>query len=363
MTVLGARPQFIKAAALSRILKEHHHIQEIIVHTGQHYDANMSEIFFSEMNIPTPNYNLDINGLAQGAMTGQMIEKLELLMMQECPHIVLLYGDTNSTLAGALSARKLNIPIVHIEGGLRNFDLTIPEDVNRILTDRISDVIFYSTDSAKRNLDNEGFEYLPVKLIRTGDLMADVVAYYAQLAQNESNIISKLDLEQKKYMLCTMHRHSNLINKSNLTQICDFLNDIAQDEIIVFPAHPNTKKYLKEYNLQLSPNIQIIEPVGYFDMLELLRNCDFVITDSGGLQREAYLMQKKSLLLMEYTPWEELVDHTFSITTNINYTEIKTNFEIIRAASPDFSINLYGDGKTAETIVTQIIKLYENKHV
>ena len=363
MTILGARPQFIKAAALSRAIKEHTNIQEIIVHTGQHYDANMSDIFFKEMNIPTPNYNLDINGLAQGAMTGQMIEKLEILMMQDNPHIVLLYGDTNSTLAGALSARKLNISIIHIEGGLRNFDLTIPEDVNRILTDRISDVIFYSTDSAKRNLDNEGFEHFPVKLIRTGDLMADVVAYYSQLAQNESKIISKLRLEQKKYMLCTMHRHSNLTNKSNITQICDFLNDIAKDEIIVFPAHPNTKKYLKEYNIHLSPNIRIIEPIGYFDMLELLRNSSFVITDSGGLQREAYLMQKKSLLLMEYTPWEELVDNTFSMTTKINHTEIKTNFEIIRAAVPDFNINLYGDGKTAENIITKIIELYGNKHV
>jgi len=357
MTILGARPQFIKAAAVSREIKKHNDIKEVIVHTGQHYDKNMSDIFFTEMKIPTPNFNLDINGLAQGAMTGQMIERLEMLMIEEKPAIILLYGDTNSTLAGALSARKLNIPIMHIEGGLRNFDLTIPEDVNRILTDRISDVIFYSTDVALRNLLNEGYDNLDVKLIKTGDLMADTVFYYSAFADKESNITSEFDLKGEKFILTTVHRHSN-VNKENLFEIVSFLNEISHDTKIVFPIHPNTKKCLKESNVDISNNSLLIPPVGYFDMLRLLGNAQFVITDSGGLQREAYLMKKKSLLLMEYTPWEELIDNYFSVLTKIKSNNIKENYEKIKNIKPDFRINLYGDGTTSKLIVEEIIKLY-----
>ena len=215
MTILGARPQFIKAAAVSRVIAEINstkvEIEELIIHTGQHYNANMSDVFFKEMGIPKPNCNLNINSLSQGAMTGQMIERLEQLMEKNLPNIVLLYGDTNSTLSGALSARKLNIPIVHIEGGLRNFDLTIPEDVNRILTDRMSDVIFYSTNSAKRNLMNEGYANFPVKLIKTGDLMADTVFYYSKIAKQKSIILTKLDLiinhKIERKLLCYLRKY------------------------------------------------------------------------------------------------------------------------------------------------------------
>ncbi|WP_323585273.1 non-hydrolyzing UDP-N-acetylglucosamine 2-epimerase [Aliarcobacter butzleri] len=361
MTILGARPQFIKAAAVSRAIAELNSkkkiLDEIIVHTGQHYDVNMSDIFFKEMKIPKPNYNLNVNGLSQGAMTGQMIIKLEELMIKEDPNIILLYGDTNSTLAGALTARKLNIPIVHIEGGLRNFDLTIPEDVNRILTDRISDVIFYSTDSAKRNLMQEGFEHLPVKLIRTGDLMADTVFYYSKIAEQESKILDKLNLNGKKFDLLTVHRNSN-VQEHNLKEIIHSLNEIAKEKLIVFPIHPNTRKKLQDYNLQLNTNIMTIEPVGYFDMLKLLDSCDFVLTDSGGLQREAYLMKKKSLLLMEYTPWEELIDNGFSSLSKINSQEIVQNYYTIQKVKSDFGLSLYGDGTTAKIIVDEIINLY-----
>lgn len=366
MTILGARPQFIKAAAVSRAIAELNSkkkiLNEIIVHTGQHYDVNMSDIFFNEMKIPKPNYNLNVNGLSQGAMTGQMIVKLEELMIKEQPHIVLLYGDTNSTLAGALTARKLNIPIVHIEGGLRNFDLTIPEDVNRILTDRISNVIFYSTDSAKRNLIQEGFEHFPIKLIRTGDLMADTVFYYSKIAEQESKILDKLNLNGKKFDLLTVHRNSN-VQEHNLKEIISALNKLSKEKLIVFPIHPNTRKKIESYNIDLNTNIMMIEPVGYFDMLMLLGTCNFVITDSGGLQRESYLMKKKSLLLMEYTPWEELIDNGFSSISKINSQEIVQNYNTMLSNRPDFNLSLYGDGTTAQVIVKEIIKLYGTKDV
>ena len=361
MTILGARPQFIKAAAISRAIARLNcgevQIEELIVHTGQHYDADMSDVFFREMDIPQPDYNLNINGLSQGAMTGQMLEKLEQLMVENTPTIVLVYGDTNSTLSAALSARKLNIPLVHIEGGLRNFDLTIPEDVNRILTDRMSDLIFYSTDSAVRNLMNEGYADFPTRLKRTGDLMADTVFYYSNIARQKSRILTKLDLIGKKFILLTVHRVAN-VKEASLNQIVKALNSIKEDGLIIFPVHPNTRNKLEYYQIKVSKNIVLINPVGYFDMLELLRGCHLVITDSGGLQREAYLANKKSLNLMEYTPWEELVTNDFSCTTKIKSNDILENFRKLKKLCPDFSKNLYGDGNTAETIVTEILSIY-----
>jgi len=362
MTILGARPQFVKAAAVSREIENYSDIEEVIVHTGQHYDHNMSDIFFNEMQIPKPNYNLDINGLSQGAMTGQMIERLEGLMIQVNPTVILLYGDTNSTLAGALSGRKLNIPILHIEGGLRNFDLTIPEDVNRILTDRISDTIFYSTEVAKRNLMNEGYDNLDTKLIKTGDLMADTVFYYSKISNEQSCIIEELNLDKKEYILTTVHRQSN-VSQENLTEIINALNEISKNMKLIFPIHPNTKQCIRKYDIEISDNIKLIEPIGYFDMLQLLKKSQFVITDSGGLQREAYLMKKKSLLLMEYTPWEELVDNHFSSITAIEYDEILDNYVSIQSVEPNFDINLYGNGNTSKTIVQEIVKAYGEKHV
>ena len=360
VTIVGARPQFIKAAAVSREIKRCDGVEEIIVHTGQHYDQNMSDIFFREMEIPLPAYNLSINGLSQGAMTGQMLEKIEPILNETAPDIVLVYGDTNSTLAGALCARKMNIPIAHVEGGLRNFDLSIPEDVNRILTDRISDLIFYSTESALRNLQKEGYDSFPVELVRTGDLMADTVKYYAGRSRTHSSICRDMGLEEQRYMLVTVHRKSNLLVE-NMREIISALNDIAVKHSLVFPIHPNTKKFIESNGIEVSKNIQIIDPVGYFDMLQLLERCSFVITDSGGLQREAYLMGKKSLLLMEYTPWEELVSFGFSGTTPIERTAILENFDRMIDAEPDFSRDLYGDGTAARTIVDHIVKFIESR--
>jgi UDP-GlcNAc3NAcA epimerase len=355
VTILGARPQFIKAASVSREFKKHESIQEIIIHTGQHHDENMSEVFFHEMKIPKPAYNLNVNGLSQCAMTAQIIEKIEPMLSDISPDFVLVYGDTNSTLAGALTARKLNIPLAHVEGGLRNFDLSIPEDVNRILTDRLSDIIFYSTEVAIKNLKNEGYENFPVKLIETGDLMADAVKYYLELSYDNSHIISNLELESVNFILATVHRQSN-INLKNMREIVSAFNSISNEIIIIFPMHPNTRKFISIYKIHFNENVKIIDPVGYFDMLQLLKFSSYVITDSGGVQREAYLMKKKSLQLMEYTPWEELIDNGFSITTEIIKKEIVDNFKIMKKKRPDFSINLYGNGDASSQIVKQFIK-------
>jgi len=354
VTILGARPQFIKASAVSReLIKRNQH--EVIIHTGQHYDKNMSEIFFDEMGIPFPKYNLNINGLGQGAMIGQMMEKIEPLLIDLDPNIVLLYGDTNSTLAGALTARKLNTPIAHVEGGLRNFDLTIPEDVNRIITDRISDIIFYSTNVAKVNLDKEGYGGFPIKLIKTDDLMSDTIKYYKDLAKIKSKILSEIDINGREYVLCTVHRNSNVSLKC-MIKIVNALNVISKRLLIIFPMHPNTKKIIKNNSLRLSKNIICTDPVGYLDMLNLIHHCQCVITDSGGVQREAYLMRKKSLLLMEYTPWEELIDNSFSQLSKISGEEIIKNYNVMLRLDPDYNMSLYGSGNAASQIVDALIK-------
>jgi len=355
VTILGARPQFIKAAAVSREIRKRDGIEEVILHTGQHYDANMSEIFFSEMNIPDPDYYLDINGLSPGAMTGQMMEKIEPILRQQRPDMVLVYGDTNSTLAGALCARKLDIPIAHVEGGLRNFDLSIPEDVNRILTDRISSVIFYSTPTAYENLMKEGYGHFPTTLVKTGDLMADTVGYYRQIAAERSRIVSEMDLKEKEFLLLTVHRKSNICPEK-MDEIVAALNEISGEHPVVFPVHPNTRNFIEKQGLKLSESIRMIDPVGYFDMLQLLEHSAFVITDSGGLQREAYLMGKNSLLLMEYTPWEELIDNGFSAVTGLKRKSIVENFETMYKANPDYNMNLYGDGNAAGQIVDGMIR-------
>lgn len=365
ITILGARPQFIKAAAISRAIKEYNAkprdktsgasdmLKEIIVHTGQHFDNNMSDIFFEEMQIPRPDYNLGIKNLSHGAMTGQMLEKIETILLKENPDIVLVYGDTNSTLAGALAARKLNLKVAHIEAGLRNHDFSIPEDVNRVLTDRISDILFVPTDVAFENLKNEGFLSFQCDVIHTGDIMADNIVFYSNLSANRPKLLDKLGLNNLRYILCTCHRASNT-EPVTLSVIIDALNEISTEQKIIFPIHPRTRQVIENNGFVLSPDILIVDPVGYFDMLQLLKGATMVITDSGGLQKEAYLMKKRSLLLMDYTPWEELVTNGFSRTTQISKEQILKNFKNVWELSPDFSINLYGDGHTAQKIVSYL---------
>jgi len=357
ITVVGARPQFIKAACLSKVFIENESIEETIIHTGQHFDVNMSDVFFKDLNIPNPNYNLHVSGLSHGAMTGQMIEKIEKILILEKPDYVLVYGDTNSTLAGALAARKLNIPILHVEGGLRNFDLSIPEEVNRILTDRVSDVLFCSTDNAITNLHNEGFKDFPCEIVKTGDIMVDAVKLFSKVAYLKSSIIDKLSLIDNSYILCEFHRASNATS-GNLEIIINSLTNIAARHKLIFLVHPRIKKALNAN--KIFPQFKMVEPVGYLDMLSLIEHSSMLITDSGGLQREAYIMKKNCLLLMDYTPWEELTDNGFSFTTAINNDDILRMFERTITATPDYSINLYGDGNTALDILNFINHYHQN---
>lgn len=343
VTVVGARPQFIKAAAVSREIKKHVEIEEVIIHTGQHYDLNMSEVFFEEMGIPKPGYKLQAGGKTHGAMTGYLMEEIEKILINEQPDILLVYGDTNSTLAAALSARKLNIKICHVESGLRNFDFTIPEDVNRVLTDRVADLLICSTQTALDNLEGEGFHNFPCKIFKTGDLMADVFFYF-------SKKINSSKTYEKPFVLCTVHRASST-KSHTLESIVESINTIADDINVMFPIHPRTRAKIEELDLDINQNITLIDPVGYLEMLDLLHQCDYVITDSGGLQREAYLAKKKSLLLMEYTPWEELISNNYSVTTSEKVNDILCNYEKMKELECDFSKVLYGDGNTAVQIV------------
>ncbi|HFU75887.1 MAG TPA: UDP-N-acetylglucosamine 2-epimerase (non-hydrolyzing), partial [Arcobacter sp.] len=281
VTILGARPQFIKAGTVSREIVEYDKIEEVIVHTGQHYDANMSDIFFEEMKIPKPNYFLGIGGKTHGAMTGQMIEKIEEVALNEKPDWIMVYGDTNSTLAGAIVASKLHIKLAHIEAGLRSFNMQMPEEVNRILTDRVSDILFCPTTTAIENLKKEGFENFECKIVNSGDVMYDGALFYKNLA-------AKPDIEIKNnYILCTIHRAENTDNEDRLKEIFEALNEIAKEMQIILPLHPRTKQKIKNLSLSLD-NITIIDPVGYLEMVWLIDNCTLVMTDSGGLQKEAY---------------------------------------------------------------------------
>ena len=310
VSILGARPQFIKASVLSRIIRERKEFLEIIVHTGQHFDSNMSEVFFEEMDIPKPKYNLNINGMGHGAMTGRMLEQIEEVLLHEKPDLVVVYGDTNSTLAGALAAKKLGIKVAHVEAGLRSFNMAMPEEVNRILTDRISDLLFCPTLSAVSNLKSEGFENFDAKMILSGDIMGDSVAYYSRLSAERSEIIEKLKLDGKKFVLATIHRQENTADAAILKSILKALNDISEDTLVVMPLHPRTKMMMDKFDLSFKG--LTIDPVGYFDMLQLLKYCSLVITDSGGLQKEAYFNQKPCVIAREETEWVELVEAGFA---------------------------------------------------
>lgn len=354
VTILGARPQFVKAAVLSRIILKYKAIQEVIVHTGQHYDSNMSDIFFEEMNIPKPTYNLAINGLGHGAMTGQMLEKIEAVLLKETPDVVVVYGDTNSTLAGALAAKKLNIKVVHIEAGLRSYNMKMPEEINRILTDRISDLLVCPTDTAIDNLEKEGFLNMPSKVVKSGDIMKDAVTFYSKTSSQKSSIISDLNLQNNEFVLATIHRQENTDSIENLKTIFEALEEINTDKKVIIPLHPRTKSILEKYHLKY--NIEMIKPVGYFDMLELLQHCNLVITDSGGLQKEAFFNKKYCIVAREETEWVELVSNGFAKLAGSNTNQIISAFKECQKAKADFEVNLFGEN-VGEKIYNEIIKI------
>ena len=348
LTILGARPQFIKAGSISREIANYEEIEEVIVHTGQHYDVNMSDIFFDEMKIPKPNYFLGIGGKSHGAMTGQMIEKIEEVSLKEMPDWIMVYGDTNSTLAGAIVASKLHIKLAHIEAGLRSFNMKMPEEVNRILTDRVSDILFCPTEIAMENLRNEGYENLDCKIINVGDVMYDGALFYRKFAHKP-----KLEIE-KNFVLCTLHRAENTDSDIRIKEIFEALNIISTEKQIILPLHPRTKKIIEKLNISTT-NLTIIEPVGYLEMIWLIDNCDLVLTDSGGLQKEAYFFKKPCLTLRDETEWIELVNHGFNSLVGADKVKIVTNYNNIIALDIDLTLNLYGDGRSSEKIIKNLL--------
>ena len=352
VTVLGARPQFVKAAVLSRVIQSHDEIDEVLVHTGQHYDANMSRVFFDEMQIPTPKYNLAINGISHGAMTGQMLEKIEGILLEENPDAVVIYGDTNSTLAGALAARKLQIKVIHVEAGLRSFNMSMPEEVNRIITDRISDLLCCPTQTAVDNLKTEGFDSFDSKVVLSGDIMKDSMEFYSSLSEQKSTITQDLSLEKNQFVLATIHRQENTDDLERLKEIFEGLEAIHNEKRVVMPLHPRTRSILNNHNLSF--NIQFIEPVGYFDMLQLLKHCFMVVTDSGGLQKEAFFNGKRCLIAREETEWIELVNHDFAEIVGADQTKLFAGFKNNLNYNLDFTLPLFGNN-VGEYIYNEIL--------
>lgn len=355
ITIVGARPQFVKAAAVSRAFASHPEIEERIVHTGQHFDENMSEIFFREMDIPDPHYRLAINNLSHGAMTGRMIEGIEKILQDEYPDMVLVYGDTNSTLAGALAAKKLHFKVAHVEAGLRSFNMRMPEEINRILTDRISDVLFCPTETAIKNLQQEGFQHFPCRIEQVGDVMQDAVLHYLPKSQKESQIIEKLGLADKPFLLITIHRAENTDDPTRLGNIVDALNTLSETYAIVFPLHPRTRKKIADLGLTL--NFETIEPVGYLDMIQLLYHCRLVMTDSGGLQKEAYFFNKYCITLREETEWVELIEHGFNRLAPLSGQELLENVAELAQLPFDNQLELYGGGKASQRIAELLLRM------
>jgi UDP-GlcNAc3NAcA epimerase len=338
---------------VSKSIAKHSSIQEIVIHTGQHFDENMSAVFFEEMGIEKPAYHLAIHSLSHGAMTGKMLREIEKILLIEKPDWVLVYGDTNSTLAGALAAKKLQIKVAHVEAGLRSFNMRMPEEINRVMTDRISDILFCPTQYAVDNLVREGFSNLDCKIVKTGDVMLDAALHFVPLQRKPA-----VELPEE-FILCTFHRAENTDDSSVLKSIAKALDEISLNIPVVCPLHPRTKAKLTEngYDLALSPII-FIDPVGYLEMIWLLSHTVLVMTDSGGLQKEAYFFQKYCITLRNETEWIELVRQGVNLLTGTDAAMIVETYRQLRNKSTDnFNTPLYGDGKAAERIVRELRKI------
>lgn len=345
ITVVGARPQFIKAAPVSKELRKH--FNEILIHTGQHYDDNMSKVFFEELGIPMPDYNLKIGSGNHGKMTGEMLTKLEEIYINEKPDCVLVYGDTNSTLAGALAASKLLIPVIHVEAGLRSFNKAMPEEQNRVLTDNISKLLLVPTLDAEKNLKNEGIEK---GVYNIGDVMYDAVLMFKEKSKLKEGLLEKLNIKKNEYILTTIHRAENTNDIDRLKNIIEALNE--SNEIIVLPLHPRTKKFINDYGLKLGENIKVIEPVGYLEMLMLEANSKKIVTDSGGVQKEAYFMEKACVTMRDETEWVETVEVGWNIIVGTDKHKI---LEGINRFTPNKEHpQIFGDGKASIKIVELI---------
>lgn len=356
VAIVGARPQFIKAAALSRVIKREGKITELLLHTGQHYDKSMSDIFFDELEIPKPAYNLEVGSSSHGKQTGKMLELLDDILLKEKPDMVLVYGDTNSTLAGALSAKKLHIPVAHVEAGLRSRNEYQPEEINRQLTDQIANLLFATSNLAVETLRSEGVA--SERIIDVGDIMFDTVLYM-QGKVDAQKVLTQYQLEAKSYVLVTLHRAENTDDLVILRNILDALSELAKEIKVFIPLHPRTSNLLKEHNLfeHYKQHLTIVEPVGFSEIAALTQNSQLVVTDSGGLQKESFYHQVSCVVLRNETEWTELLELKCNkLLPPSTKDEI---YQGIISAMDDLSPNVsspYGDGKTAEKIHATLIE-------
>ena len=374
ISIVGARPQFVKVAPLSRSLDEYNRIagasiENIIVHTGQHYDLDMSDIFFNELEIPQPAINLGVGSALHGSQTGQMLEKIEQVLLERKADMVVVYGDTNSTLAGALAAAKLHIPVAHIEAGLRSFKRRMPEEINRVVADHVSDLLLAPTSTAIENLQIEG---LSRKAVLTGDIMYDAVLFGRDIAEQRSTILERLNLVPRDYGLVTVHRSENTDDEKRLGSLLAVFNDIAASMLrLVFPIHPRTAKLLssKFPGWLPHPRLHIIEPVGYLDMLRLISHARITLTDSGGLQKEAFFLNCPCITLREETEWVETVETGGNILAGVedrNICEAVSTWESRiangRATFSAESVDLFGDGSAADRIRDALLAFRDAKY-
>ncbi len=356
VTVLGARPQFIKACVVSHAIAQST-LSEVVVHTGQHFDANMSDVFFAELGMAKPAYQLDIHGGTHGAMTGRMLAEVEQVLQAEAPDLVLVYGDTNSTLAGALAAVKLHIPVAHVEAGLRSFNMAMPEEVNRVLTDRISKWLFTPTAIAAQHLTREG---IPAeRIIPVGDVMYDVALHHGGSVDADGGVLQRLGLQPKKYILATIHRAENTDHPQRLDAIVGALALVAETSTIVWPVHPRTRAVLRRAGLldRLAKCVTLIDPVGYLDMVQLEKYAALIVTDSGGVQKESFFFQVPCVTLRDETEWVELVEAGWNrLAPPVDSSGVAGH---IAAAmnTRGKDINPYGDGHAAQRIVERLLSV------
>ncbi len=352
VTIVGARPQFIKAAVVSRALLSYPEIEEVMVHTGQHFDDNMSKVFFEELEIPEPRYHLGIHSLQHGSMTGRMIEKIESVLIKERPDWVVVYGDTNSTLAGALAARKLYLPLAHVEAGMRSYSWRSPEEINRIVADRLANLLLCSTKQAVQNVRYERLDRFGAHVVRTGDVMFDAALYYSQ--KPKSSVPFFEPLLPASFALCTLHREENVEDPQRFQEILQALLHIHEEIPVVMPVHPRTRQKLNGYNGHLP--FVMLDPVGYLDMLELLRRCSLVLTDSGGLQKEAFFFRRYCITLRDETEWTELVTLGVNKLAGANARRILKAFRSLYGKKMKVNAQPYGKGKAGERIVKALLK-------
>lgn len=345
VSIVGARPQFIKAAVVNRSIQKYKDIINVLVHTGQHYDKNMSGQFFSELKISAPEYNLEVGSGLHGEQTAMMLKKIEEVLLREIPDWVIVYGDTNTTIAGALAAAKLHIKIIHIEAGLRSFNHNMPEEINRIVTDHISSLLFAPTMNALKNLKKEG---LDKRSVFSGDVMYDAIIYYSEIAVNNTEKFQKFS---PPFYLATVHRQENTDNKQKLTDIFKAFKRLNKH--IVLPLHPRTKKQIGLFKIEIPSNVKIIEPVGYLNSIYLLKNCEKVLTDSGGLQKEAYFMKKPCISLREETEWVETLKGNWNLLAG---TDINKILDYVLENNFSDQDRAFGEGHAGDIIVESLLK-------